>query len=195
MSTSMGSAIEPARRAKTDQGVFGMALVVFVEVMLFAGFLSAYMIARSSVAPGLWPPPDQPRLPVERTLLNTAALIVSGIVLYLTQRAATRRGIASVGPGLFATLAFGAFFVGFQGIEWAGLLRQGFTLTSSQLGAFFYVIIGAHALHAVAALIGLVACVVRLRAARLTPSFLGAAALFWYFVVAVWPFLYWQVYL
>ena len=34
-----------------------------------------------------------------------------------------------------------------------------------------------------------------LQMGRLTRSQLGAVQLFWYFVVLVWPFLYWKVYL
>ena len=49
-------------------------------------------------------------------------------------------------------MLLGAFFVLFQGVEWVALLREGLTLTSSTHGAFFYLIIGTHALHAVVAL-------------------------------------------
>jgi cytochrome c oxidase subunit 3 len=67
--------------------------------------------------------------------------------------------------------------------------------TSSQLGSFFYLIIGAHAVHAVVALAILCGCWGALRNGTLTRSRFGGAQLFWYFVVLVWPLLYWQVYL
>lgn len=54
---------------------------------------------------------------------------------------------------LAATIALGAVFVGLQGTEWAALLAQAMTMCSSKLGAFFYLIVGTHALHAVAALL------------------------------------------
>src|SRR5436190_65385 len=82
----------------------------------------------------------------------------------------------------------------FQGVEWVRLLAQGLTLTSSQLGAFFYVIVGAHALHAAAALVALAYFWVAMRAKRLSRPAFGAAQLFWYFVVLMWPIIYWQVY-
>jgi len=44
-----------------------------------------------------------------------------------------------------AALVLGAFFVVGQGLEWLALLRHGLTLTSSQLGSFFYLIVGLHA--------------------------------------------------
>jgi heme/copper-type cytochrome/quinol oxidase subunit 3 len=89
----------------------------------------------------------------------------------------------------------GAFFVCFQGYEWIQLLRQGLTLRSSLNGGFFYLIVGAHALHAVAGLSVLSVVYVHVRQARLRADFLAATQVFWYFVVALWPFLYVRVYL
>jgi cytochrome c oxidase subunit 3 len=191
-----GGRVIPLRREGIAlNGVFGTALFVFVEVMLFAGFISAFLIVESSALPGSWPPPDQPRLPVARTALNTVALLVSGVALYRAHRAYHRRGPRAAQPALAAAVALGGVFVGFQGAEWLALIRQGLTITSSQLGAFFYLIVGAHAAHAVAALIVLVACWRALRQGRLRPSLFGGAQLFWYFVVLMWPAIYWLVYL
>jgi heme/copper-type cytochrome/quinol oxidase subunit 3 len=175
-----------------SNGVLGMALFVMTEIMLFAGMISAFNIVRASSA--IWPPPDQPRLPVEETAVNTAALLLSGALLYLAQRRfRTERTTARI-PLVAATL-LGAFFVVFQGWEWARMLAQGLTLTSSTLGSFFYLIVGTHALHAIAAIGLLVQAWRRLERGWLQPSQLATAAVFWYFVVGAWPLIYWQVYL
>ena len=94
-----------------------------------------------------------------------------------------------------ASVALGGFFVLAQGMEWVRLLKDGLTLTSSQLGSFFYVIVGTHALHAVVAIVFMALAWQSMRAGRLTRPRLGAVQLFWYFVVLVWPVLYWKVYL
>jgi heme/copper-type cytochrome/quinol oxidase subunit 3 len=93
------------------------------------------------------------------------------------------------------SMLLGAFFVVFQGFEWVALIRQGLTLTSSTLGGFFYLIVGMHALHAVAALLVLVHTWSRMQRGWLASSQLAAAEVFWYFVVGVWPVLYAVVYL
>jgi cytochrome c oxidase subunit 3 len=178
-----------------ENGVFGMALFVFVEVMLFAGFISAFVVVESSALPGTWPPPGQPRLPIATTAVNTVALLASGVFLYLAQRAFGRQGHAAAVRPMGIAILLGAFFVGFQGVEWVRLLAQGLTLTSSQLGAFFYVIVGAHALHAVSAVVWLGLQWFAMKHGRLSRSAFGAAQLFWYFVVLIWPVLYVQVYL
>ena len=182
------------RRGFTDHALLGMAVFVFTEVMLFAGFISAYLITRNSVPPGSWPPPDQPRLPFERTALNTAALLASGLLVWWAHRAFSRRDTRGAQASLTLAIVLGGLFVLLQGAEWVGLLRQGLTLSSSQVGSFFYVVIGAHALHAVIALGLLLWCWTGLVARRLPASRFGAAQLFWYFVVLVWPVIWTVMY-
>ncbi|HVN40567.1 MAG TPA: heme-copper oxidase subunit III [Myxococcota bacterium] len=172
--------------------VLGMLIFVATEVMFFAGLISAFTIIRAETP--VWPPPDQPRLPIERTALNTAALLLSGVVLAMAHRAYLRDRRTARAPLLVAML-LGGFFVLFQGAEWISLLRQGLTLTSSSLGSFFYLIVGLHALHAVIA-IGLLAYAwLRLQRGWLVQSQLVTAEVFWYFVVGLWPVLYGVVYL
>ncbi len=170
-----------------------MLFFVGTEIMLFAGFVSAFTVYRAS-AP-VWPPLDQPRLPLEETALNTAALLASGVLLFLASRLLRQGDREKATRALLASILLGAFFVVFQGAEWVALLGEGLTLTSSNLGAFFYLIIGVHAIHAVVAIGILISAWLRLRSGFLPPTFLGSAEIFWYFVVGVWPVLYLRVYL
>ena len=73
------------RAPAVPSGVLGMLIFVVAEAMLFAGLVSAFTIIRASAV--VWPPRDQPRLPVEETALNTAALLASGLLLFFAQRA------------------------------------------------------------------------------------------------------------
>ena len=81
-------AAESQRTPLVPSGVLGMLIFVFVEIMLFAGMISGFTIIKSSAL--VWPPPDQPRLPVGETLFNTAALLASGACLYWAQRTFTK---------------------------------------------------------------------------------------------------------
>lgn len=185
----------PRRRPFAENASLGMALFVFTEVMLFAGFISAFVIVQAASPASAWPPPGQPRLPAARTAINTVALLASGVALWMAARRFRGGQPRRAEPWMAAALALGAFFVIFQGVEWVALLRDGLTLTSSQLGSFFYLIVGTHALHAVAAIVALAFAWGALRAGRLTRSRLTAVQMFWSFVVLVWPALYWLVYL
>jgi cytochrome c oxidase subunit 3 len=126
--------------------------------------------------------------------VNTAALLASGVLLFVAQRAFRREPARATRPLLLAIL-LGAFFVIFQGVEWVALVREGLTVTSSIQGSFFYLIVGLHALHAVAALGALAYAWIRLQQGRLAPGVFSASQIFWYFVVGVWPVLYLRVYL
>jgi cytochrome c oxidase subunit 3 len=170
-----------------------MVIFVIAEIMFFAGMISAFLIIKA--ASSVWPPLDQPRLPVEETALNSVALLASGVFLFLAHRAFHRGDRSSMRRPMWIALALGSFFVLFQGAEWMALLQQGLTLTSSSLGSFFYLIVGVHALHAVAALVLLGVAAARLTRGWLTPGLFGAAETLWFFVVGIWPIVYLVVYL
>ena len=72
---------------------------------------------------------------------------------------------------------------------------DGLTMASGAHGAFFYLLIGCHGLHAVFALGFLVFVWVGSVRGRFSESAFWAAEVFWYFVVGMWPLLYWLVYL
>ena len=185
-------AAESERTPLIPSAVMGMLIFVLTELMLFSGLISAFVIVRAGAM--IWPPPGQPRLPLQATAFNTLVLLASGVALFLAQRRFFRDREAARRPLLLAML-LGACFVVFQGVEWVRLIGQGLTVTSSTLGSFFYLIVGLHALHAVAALAVLVYTWRRLERGWLAQHQLAAAQVFWYFVVGVWPILYWRVYL
>lgn len=182
----------PVRRKEIlPNAVMGMLIFVVVEVMTFGGFISAFSIAKAQN--NVWPPPNQPRLPVEATAFNTMALILSGILLYMAGRKFAKSQ-ASAQVLILVSVLLGSLFVFFQGYEWVQLLGEGLTIKSSQYGSFFYMIVGAHAIHAIIALTVLIYLYVQGLRKQLTASALWAGQIFWYFVVGIWPVLYMLVY-
>lgn len=185
---------EPVRREPVvANSVLAMILFIGTEVMLFAGLISAHVIYMSDRIGELWPPPGQPRLPFEETAINTAALMASGVVLVLSRFAFNenpRRALVPVGIAVL----LGSIFVGFQGVEWLALIGEGLTLWSSTYGAFFYLIVGTHALHAVAAILCLAWAWTRLYRGTLIKAHFDTVQIFWYFVVLIWPIIFLQVY-
>ena len=173
--------------------VLGIPLFVIAEGMLFAGLIAAFTIVKSG-ALGTWPPIGQPRLPVEATAFNSAVLLISGIVLFQTRRVFRVSPERAAMP-LMIALLLGAFFVVFQGYEWVEMLRQGLTVASSVHGGFFYLIVGVHALHAIGALVLLVRAWLAIQGGAPEPDLFAAAQVFWYFVIGVWPVIYFTVYL
>lgn len=182
-----------ARREVVPSGLLGMMIFVGAEVMFFAGLISAFTISKAGAPRDAWSLPAGQVLPLASTAVNTAALVASGALLWVAGRQYRARASAAA-QTLLAATSFGALFVMLQGREWAGLIGHGVTLRSSALAAFFYVIVGTHAVHAVAALAGLGVAWWRLRAGRLSNGFFLAAQTFWFFVVLIWPVIYARVY-
>src|SRR6185369_3269016 len=96
------------------------------------------------------------------------------------------------------TAALGGLFLLVQGYEWFRLIGFGLTVGSGTYGATFYTLIGAHAAHVVAALAWLgftLALAARGRFTEPRAAPVTACAMYWHFVVLLWPILYVSVYL
>ena len=131
------------------------------------------------------------------TGVNTAILLASGWTMH---RAVTalRRGEAGLARWMGVTAILGVVFLSIQGFEWIRLVSFGLTTTSSLYGATFYTLVGVHGLHVASAVVALLAHLAGAAAGRYTAgddARLMPMAMYWYFVVAVWPILYLLVYL
>jgi heme/copper-type cytochrome/quinol oxidase subunit 3 len=92
----------------------------------------------------------------------------------------------------------GAVFLAVQGIEWLRLIHFGLTVSSSVYGGLFYTLIGFHALHVVGALLWLMCVWLLAKRGRFTRdrhTGVQTCAMYWLFVVGLWPVLYGLVYL
>jgi cytochrome c oxidase subunit 3 len=195
MIDTIAERLTPDRRESREvvpSAVLAVLVLVACESMFFAGLVSAFTIVKSTAV--VWPPVGQPRLPIEETAINTAALLASAMILRVAAKRYKDDPWAAERPFL-VTMLLGIAFVVLQGREWVALLAQGLTLTSSTLGSFFYLIVGAHGLHAIAGIILLMYAWWRLRRGQLSDAAFLAIQIFWYFVVGLWPILYWRVYL
>jgi cytochrome c oxidase subunit III len=175
-----------------------LATVMFLgaEAMFFAGLIGAFIVFR--MGSPIWPPPFQPRLPVGITGVNTIVLLASAMTVHMALRSVRTGAIDPAKRMLAVTAALGGVFLLIQGYEWARLIHFGLTVSSSIYGGLFYMLIGFHAFHVAGALVWLI--VVFLRANRgyfSRQRYIGlqVCAMYWTFVVALWPILYGLVYL
>jgi cytochrome c oxidase subunit 3 len=187
-------ALEPSPAAPAPM-VATMVLIAG-DFMLFAGLIFAFWVLR--LAAPVWPPPLQPRLPIAITTANTVALLASSASMIWAMLALGRGRRAELASRLGLSALLGGAFVAVQGYEWARLVGFGLTVSSGIYGALFYTLVGAHALHVLAALVWLAVTAVRAARGRFARGGLDqvrACALYWHFVVALWPLLYASVYL
>jgi heme/copper-type cytochrome/quinol oxidase subunit 3 len=179
--------IEPAK--------LGLLLFIAMEIMFFAGIISAFLVFRLSPVP--WPPAGQPRLPVGVTAANTLVLLISGFCFYFSFRELKKGNQSAFRRLLGATAVLGAFFLAVQGAEWVRLLKFGLTIHSSVYGGFFYVLVGLHGLHVAGGLsvlfwVGARTLKGAYNAGNLLEVYLCRT--YWLFVVALWPVLFTLIY-
>ena len=174
----------------------GMLMLFGGETMFFGGLVIAFLQLRLGVA--VWPPPGQPRLPIGLTGVNTLVLLASSWTLARALRAVRAGDQAELLRGLGWTWGLGALFLVIQGVEWARLVGFGLRVSSGIYGATFYTLIGVHGAHVLAAAAWLGGVFWLARRGRFTRArhvALECCAMYWHFVVALWPVLYVLVYL
>ena len=185
------------RRLFPEERIIAMLVFLIFDAMILTGMAGTFMLTRAAEG-GAWPPTGQPWFPLEYSAINGAALLVSGVLVFLAARAWDERK-SRVGPLLLAAILLGTFFVFFQGVIWIGLVRQGLTLGSSPHGNLFYLIVATHGAHVVGAVIFMGVAWLRLKPLRddhyrppgsPSSSTFWAARLLWYFTVGIWPILY-----
>jgi cytochrome c oxidase subunit 3 len=156
----------------------GMWLFLCAVTMVFAGFVSAYVVRRGMSAD--WRPLTKP--PV--LWFNTAVLLVSSVTI---EQARRRAGAAGTWLGITSLL--GAVFLVGQSIAWMQLRAAGVFLASNPSSSFFYLLTGAHGLHLLGGVVALfyVALRVTLQGgwASRTPA-IEATTLYWHFMDGLW---------
>jgi heme/copper-type cytochrome/quinol oxidase subunit 3 len=191
MAMTEAAAIRPLRHSEKGipSPVLGILIFVVGELMFFSALVSTRIVIKASA--GIFAPPENIKLPIITTGFNTAVLILSGLFMI----AAGFKHGSERSKSLFAlAIATGAFFVGVQSYEWFNLVKYGMTMTSSIFGATFYLIIGCHALHAIAAIITMAWFYRLYTKDRFGKDGMLALQIYWVFVVLIWPVLYSIIY-
>jgi cytochrome c oxidase subunit 3 len=180
------AAIKP-RPARYQSGVW---IGIFAITMSFAAFTSALFVRQGS---GDWTHVVLPRL----LYINTGVLLLSSLTLEMARRAfldvpeldasALRHSIR----WLAVTLAFGFAFVVGQYFVWRELAAQGLYLATNSNSSFLYVFTGAHALHVLGGITGLLRLAVRMTRKRVTLSrnSVTNTVIYWHFMGVLWLYL------
>ena len=140
----------------------GLGLCVCAIVMLFVGLTSAYVVRRGisayDPASGAYSTAWEPlRLPLALLVVNTLVLIAASITIEVARRASRAVSCAIVPKQedhaaqvwSVSSLLLLAGFIAGQTVAWQQLRASGELLTSGARPAFFYVLTGTHAAHAV----------------------------------------------
>jgi len=177
----------PAHEEKTAR--IGMAVFLGSWAMLFVALFFSYGIVRARTP--LWPPLDQPRLPLLLPGLNTAVIGASSAAMVMAERfpGLRRRAVA-----LTSAAALGAVFLTLQALVWTRLWREGLVPSGGPYPSVFYALTVFHALHVLVGLAALATLAVRAARGRASWIAVRLWGMYWHFVGVVWLALYVAVY-
>ncbi len=206
---------------------WAMSWFIFSEVMFFGAFFGALFYVRALALPWLsgegeefwtnyylWPsfeaswPSNGPgdiggdfetvnawHLP----FLNTILLLTSSVTLTWAHWGLKENSRLKLCLGLAATVALGATFIYYQGVEYVEAYQHlGLTLGSGIYGSTFFMLTGFHGLHVTLGTLMLAIILIRSLKGHFTPdNHFGfeAVAWYWHFVDVVWLGLFVFVYI
>ena len=178
------------------------------ELMFFAGLFAAYFTIRN-ISPDLWSQSTE-LLNVPFATANTTILVLSSVTCQFGVFAAERGRAGRTGSLLqigkwgmrewfVLTYVMGAVFIGGQALEYAELVREGVTISSSAYGSVFYLATGFHGLHVIGGLLAFLLVIGRTFLARKFTHEQAISAIvvsyYWHFVDIVWVGLFATIYL
>jgi cytochrome c oxidase subunit 3 len=161
----------------------GLVVLLAATTMLFAGFVSAFVVRRG--VSNDWTPIPKPTI----LLVNTAILLASTAALEAARRALRGGARTAFNRWWTAGTALGFAFLAGQAMAWRELAALGVLVATNPASSFFYLLTAAHALHLVGGLGALVYVEVEALRYRLGPrkrTHAEVAALFWHFLDALW---------
>ena len=186
------------------------------ELMFFAALFAAYFTIRSvttaAAAPGvetLWDASTE-MLNIPFAAVNTTILVLSSVTCQLGVFAAEHGKVGRSGSvanirgwgmreWFILTYLMGAVFIAGQVTEYATLIHEGVTISSSPYGSVFYLTTGFHGLHVTGGLIAFVFVLARTYMARKFTHEQAVSAIvvsyYWHFVDVVWIALFATIYL
>ena len=198
----------PIHATRPNQVAVGTIVWLSSELMFFAGLFAMYFTLRAQV-------PDEwekwtPHLNVPFAAANTTVLVLSSFTAQAGVWAAERYQAKRTGSifnfrGWGAqewwvlTYIMGSIFIAGQVYEYAGLIQEGLTISSSPYGSVFYLTTGFHGLHVLGGLIAMLFVLGRQFMAKKYGVHEATTTIvvsyYWHFVDVVWIALFTVIYL
>ena len=177
-----------------SRGRVGMFCLIAGEAAIFTIFVVAYIyyIGKSLSGP-------MPREVLEIPIITTICLLSSSLTIHFAVRALQRGNIGSFRIFWFITLALGAIFLIGTAREWHRLIyEKGLTISTNLFGTTYYSLVGLHAFHVTAGLMGLLLVMLLSVAGKVhqeNAEPVDVFSLYWHFVDVVWVVVFTVVYL
>jgi cytochrome c oxidase subunit 3 len=153
---SAAATLSNQRVNRPNMVAIGTIVWLSSELMFFAALFAMYFTLRA-VNPDVWKLETE-MLNIPFSAANTTILVLSSVTAQLGVFAAERGDKERLRLWFIITFLMGAVFVGGQAFEYAELVHEGLTLSSSPFGSVFYITTGFHALHVTGGLVAFSGC-------------------------------------
>ena len=205
----MSSAVAHNKITRPNAVAVGTIVWLASELMFFAALFAMYFTTRAVQGPEIWGE-STALLDIPFASINTTILVLSSVTcqfgVFAAERFQNKRTgsllqVSKWGMREWFSLTFlmGAFFIAGQVYEYAVLVTENLTLSSTAYGSIFYIATGFHGLHVTGGLIAFLIFLLRVaRARRFTHSQATTAIVvsyYWHFVDVVWIALFAAIYL
>jgi cytochrome c oxidase subunit 3 len=180
-------------RELPSRGRVGMFSLIAAESAIFTIFVVAYLfyIGKSLTGPT---PSEVLRAPI----FYSVCLLSSSLTIHLAARALRHGSMMVFNTLWFVTLALGTTFLYGTAKEWHHLIYdEGLTISTNLFGTTYYSLVGLHAFHVTAGLIGLFAVLMFALSGRVREEHaerVDVLSLYWHFVDVVWVVVFTVVY-
>lgn len=177
-----------------SKGRVGMFSLIAAESAIFTIFVVAYSfyIGKSLTGP-------TPQQVLHIPLFNTICLLSSSLTIHLAVGALRSGKNGTFKLSWFLTLALGAIFLVGTGREWYHLIYdEGLTISTNLFGTTYYSLVGLHAFHVTAGLVGLSVVMILALAGKVKQQYsyqVDVLSLYWHFVDVVWVVVFTVVYI
>ena len=177
-----------------SRGRVAMVSLIAAESAVFSIFVVAYIFYIGKSLSG--PTPQQV---LHVPIFNTICLLSSSLTIHLALSALRQKKGGAFNLFWFLTLALGAIFLFGTGREWYQLMyEEGLTISTNLFGTTYYSLVGLHAFHVTAGLVGLGVVMILALMGRVKQEHaqhVDVLSLYWHFVDVVWVVVFIVVYL
>ena len=199
----------PVKTNRPNLVAVGTIVWLASELMFFAALFAMYFTTRAVQGPKVWAE-SAGMLNIPFSATNTTVLVLSSVTcqygVFAAERFQARRSgslwqFSKWGMREWFALTFlmGAFFIAGQVYEYAQLVHERLSLSSSPYGSVFYMTTGFHGLHVTGGLIAFLIVLIRVFRAQKFGHNQATTAIvvsyYWHFVDIVWSALFSAIYL
>ena len=181
--------------AANERSIFGFWVYLMTDLLMFAVLFAVYAVLHDSTAAG---PNGRELFSLPLALTETLLLLTSSFTCGLGMIAARQAQKKQVMVWFSITFLLGLAFLGLELTEFAQLIHEGHTLSTSAFLSSFFILVGTHGLHIILGLLWMAVVLVFVKKRGLTPHMmrkLSLLSLYWHFLDIVWIFIFTIVYL